>query len=533
MKYAIDRYETGSEKEVSADIFYGEYIPQKHVRFFCPECGEPVFWRSRGGSQPDKFSHYSKTELSPECDKRVDGNLKLNLYERVGLPVYLTVRAGNQFCLNIGFPALNEQLLLKAHRQQIQVCVAGAGYQKTIVVDAGNFLEDSITLVPVNFVPKMGENYVVTIFPKEKALEIQKSWSDYADGFSCGGAIFAYGETEGKKIRRGDTVSPDRQYYVIARCFMPPQEILWKKLGTISLSKEVYQVYLITICVSIEDINRYRYVENYLQKEFGVWLLQTSPELIPLWPPVTEQGAMVPVLSRSKMFCAISSGNDVPNVYRYDGTEVSSMVVGKGESGSYTVSFSVALREMILSVDRKYVGREVSFQDKEIVRPRFQYDYSIEDESGNPIEWKDLTREVFAAPFFLNANARMDLYIGCRDMTFRHMTVREQRLSVPGQYNSQEIFFVAEDGVFFHVEAENIKKTKYLQTVLTVDTIRACHGGAWVPVPYWVEYVLLECKRTGNERIVEEVRKRIEKGRIPIGLLNVLYNFHCRKGFYR
>ena len=84
MKYAIDRYEMELEKEVSADIFYNKYIPRKKDRFFCPECGEPVFWSSRGGLQPDKFSHYNKTEQTPECDKRVDGRSGLN--ETVSIP---------------------------------------------------------------------------------------------------------------------------------------------------------------------------------------------------------------------------------------------------------------------------------------------------------------------------------------------------------------------------------------------------------------------------------------------------------------
>lgn len=171
-------------------------------------------------------------------------------------------------------------------------------------------------------------------------------------------------------------------------------------LGSISLSKEVYQVYLITICVSTEKISRYRYVENYLQKEFGVRLLQTLPELIPLWPPVTERGVRTPVSGCAKMFCAVSSGNDVPNVYKYDGTEVSTMTVEKEKSGSYTVAFPVDSREMLLSVDRKYAGREISFQAREIVRPGFEYAYSIETANGDLIEWEDLTRQILSTPFF-------------------------------------------------------------------------------------------------------------------------------------
>ena len=130
MKYAIDRYGVSLEKEVRADIFYNKYISQKSSRFFCPECGEPVFWSSRGGVLPDRFSHYKKTENTPECDRRVDGRSGLNLYERVGLPVYLTAKASNQFCLNIGFPAINGQLLSEAARQGMKVCISGAEYRK-------------------------------------------------------------------------------------------------------------------------------------------------------------------------------------------------------------------------------------------------------------------------------------------------------------------------------------------------------------------------------------------------------------------
>ena len=90
MKFAIDRYITGLEKEVCADDFYGKYIPRKSSRFYCPECGLQVYWVSKGGNQPNKFKHPPRTETSPECDKRVDGRSDLYLYERVGLPVYLS-----------------------------------------------------------------------------------------------------------------------------------------------------------------------------------------------------------------------------------------------------------------------------------------------------------------------------------------------------------------------------------------------------------------------------------------------------------
>lgn len=443
MKYAIDRYEIGLEKEVSADIFYNKYIPRKKDRFFCPECGEPVFWSSRGGAQPNKFSHYNKTEQTPECDKRVDGRSGLNLYERVGLPVYLAIRAGNQFSLMIGFPAVGEQLLAMAASRDIKVCITGAEHYRKISVNAVNFLEDDVTLVPINYIPYPGKNFRVTFEPEE-ALELRKKWSDYADGFGYGGAIFTYGETGGKKIRKGGNISSDKQYYVIARKFAPPQEIFSQKHGTIILSENIYNVYLITINVPIENANRYQYVKNYLQRQFGVWLLQTSPELIPLWPPMAEQGAMIPAKSNAKVYCSVSSGNDEPNVYRYDGSEVFPMAVNKAKGGRYTVSFIIHFQEVYLSVDRKYAGREIAFQSKKIIHPEHEYNFCIEKENGDFVEWKDVTKDVISEACFLNSNAKTEIYIGTRDKIFQHISIRERRVAVSAQYNSEEIIFVEE-----------------------------------------------------------------------------------------
>ena len=221
------------------------YFTQRLDIIRIKKIGEPVFWSSRGGSQPNKFSHYNKTEQTPECDKRVDGRSGLNLYERVGLPVYLAIRAGNQFSLMIGFPAVGEQLLAMAASRDIKVCVTGAEHYRKVSVNAVNFLEDDVTLLPINFIPYPGKNFGVT-FESEETFELRKKWSDYADGFGCGGAIFTYGETGGKKIRKGGNISSDKQYYVIARKFAPPQEISSQKCKKLS-AKTVW-------CMAVADI---------------------------------------------------------------------------------------------------------------------------------------------------------------------------------------------------------------------------------------------------------------------------------------
>lgn len=221
MKYAIDRFRIGSEEEIDADFFYNRYIPRRQNRFFCPECGEIVFWRSKGGTHPNQFYHKVKTERSPECDKRVDGRAGLYLYERVGLPVFLTRNSVEQYQLNIGFPAVGEELLQRAMACQAKVSIWGGIHQRTICIDRTNFFDAVTTLVPIDFIPMHSKNYKIRIDSNSNLAALRIMWSDYADGFDYGGAIFTYEETGGKKVRRGDGISPDRQYYVVAKQFSP------------------------------------------------------------------------------------------------------------------------------------------------------------------------------------------------------------------------------------------------------------------------------------------------------------------------
>lgn len=147
MKYAVDRYSLGNETEVNADDFDGKaYIPGRRSRFFCPECGEIVFFRAKGGSHPNQFFHQEKTESTPECDKRVDGRSELSLNQRVGLPLYLTGILSDHYQLSIGFPALGAEMLQKA---------AQAGY--TVEISSGTHIN---TITYVKTCPFCGKDSV-------------------------------------------------------------------------------------------------------------------------------------------------------------------------------------------------------------------------------------------------------------------------------------------------------------------------------------------------------------------------------------
>ena len=191
MRYAIDRYSVGVETEVEADDFDDQYyIPGRRNRFFCPECGEIVYFRAKGGTHPNQFYHQEKNESTPECDKRVDGRSELSLSQRVGLPLFLTGILSERYQLSIGFPALGTDMLQKAMIAGYTVEISSGNHSNTVRVNQATFIENATTLIPVNFIPSFGGNYVITITGERTVYGLQRKWSDYADGFGVAGAIF-------------------------------------------------------------------------------------------------------------------------------------------------------------------------------------------------------------------------------------------------------------------------------------------------------------------------------------------------------
>lgn len=179
MLFAVDKYQIGTEREVTAEVFFGQYIANKKGRFFCPECGEQVFWRSRGGSHPDMFYHAKKTNTSPECDKRVDGNSGLYLYQRIGLPMFLR-KIGSSWYLEIGFPALGKTLLEAASEKNTIVFISAGERTRCRGVDFSNFFPDRTTRIPIDIVPRGRDKYKISVQASGLGYKIQQKWSDYA-----------------------------------------------------------------------------------------------------------------------------------------------------------------------------------------------------------------------------------------------------------------------------------------------------------------------------------------------------------------
>ena len=114
MKTALDFYARGKQKEANAD----EYDRSRYYsrdRFICPECGEAV--HLTGSRYSNHFAHFKKSEVSAECDRRVDGSQTDSVYERIGLLIYMRKNSSGDFYLYMGFKVLPPMLMEKASQE--------------------------------------------------------------------------------------------------------------------------------------------------------------------------------------------------------------------------------------------------------------------------------------------------------------------------------------------------------------------------------------------------------------------------------
>ena len=525
LKYAIDRYAIGTEKEVSADDFNGRvYIPNRRNRFYCPECGEIVYFRAKGGSNPNHFYHQEKTDQTPECDKRVDGRSSLSLSERVGLPIYLTKLFSGLFQLNIGFPAIGAEMLGKAASANYTVEISFGSLFHTVKVNSINFIEDEMSLIPVNFIPKYGRNYTITINGERTIYGLHRKWSDYADGFDQGGAIFTYADNSGKKIRRGDSITTYRDYYVVTKNTLPYYpNVIQERVGKMDIGNESYGVYKVIVKVSLDDKNTFMAVSNYFKRYFGVWLLECSPELIPIWPPVIQKDYYIPVSNRTDIVCAVSSGNTLPNVYVYSEYGVSNKGIDHDYNGVKTIDISLGIRPITLSVDRKYVGREVSFLSKHIPDSTYHYEIGIGSSSlQDNSTCFNLTEKELSTEFSVISNSKMELYAGTKGKLFRHIPIRENTTIVPAMRNTTELYLVVESAIIQQVRCINRTKDNIPDGNLIRKFQRAGRNHM-VPIPRWADCIIRSMKNDHNNTLFDLVILTIKNGQIPVGVLQLLY----------
>lgn len=546
MKFAIDRFannRNGYELEVSAEDIYEQCHGGKPLRadtrFYCPECNERVFWHCRGGRLPDFFSHHAKTDSSPECDKRVDGRSDLYIYERTGLPLYLSHKYGDVYSLNIAFPAIGEHLLQVASENNVVIIINDS---MDVRVTQSRFFSDETTLIPITFLPAYEKNYKISISSPTSLRALRKKWSDYADGFASRGAIFNIQSNGGKKVKRGDSITIGKEYYAIAKDLLPRTwssqplypEINHRVVGKIALNNTTYNVYVFSVDVSA-DSRRFETLNTFFYENFKVWLVEQTATIIPIWPPIIERGDWVSFSHKEQVYCSVESGNSSPKVFTYSGSDAFEIPVKIDTNNNKSVKLNVFSSDhVMISVDRKYTGREVGIRKG--AQPLVTADRTIELLVDNvemvcdePVDYESISSGIT-----VKSNTKITLIQKSKKHIYRTIAIDQSSVSIDSPNDIDELIMAyGRLGVGFIpfdvVSIVHHKKNIALDENLIVAQIQSNAKGDMILAPIWIREILYYCSKHNYHRIQQAITNSIFRGHIQKGL--VLFLNQLRRTF--
>jgi hypothetical protein len=270
----------------------------------------------------------------------------------------------------------------------------------------------------------------------------------------------------------------------------------------------------------LQNEQRYSQISNFLRYRFGVGLLETTPEIVPLWPPVIEQDVLIPTKD-SKIFCAIASGNDEPTVYSYVGNQVLNIPVQNSWNGEKHIYVRVGTTDTVLSVDRKYVGREIVFRAKEVASEGVKYEYSFCDAEGKLLELEEIHPHSFANGGSIISNTKFELYIGSNDHNYLHIPIRSDHTLLPTFQNAYTVLFKIEGGTIDSLvinEPQRNPRNAALQLDLRTGQFR----GEYIPVPRWAYQTIENMHMSGSQATAQAILSHIVNGKLPIGIIKAL-----------
>ena len=542
MKFAIDRFvnnREGQEMEVSAaDIYeqcHGGKPLRADTRFYCPECNERVFWHCRGGHLPDFFSHHKKMDSSPECDKRVDGRSDLYVYERTGLPLYLSHKYGDVYSLNIAFPAIGENLLRMASENNVLININDS---IDVRVTQSRFFSDETTLIPITVLPPYEKNYKISIVAPSSLKALYKRWSDYADGFASDGAVFNIQSNGGKKIKRGDSITIGKEYYAVTKDLIPCiwygqplyPEIKHHVVGKIALNNTTYNVYVFSVDVSA-DSSRFETLNKFFYNRFKVWLVEQTATIVPIWPPAIERGDWISFSPRGQVYCSVESGNDSPKVFTYKGSDALDVPVETDTNGNKSVKFNIYSNDPIMvSVDRKYTGREVGIRKGAL--PIVTADRTVElfVDDRKIVQDEPIDYESISSGILVKSNTKFTLLQKSKKHIYRTISIDKLGVSldIPDD-TDQLVFAYGRIGVGFipfeFIDVTHPQKNTAFEESIIVSQIKSSSKGDMILAPIWIREILSYCTNHQYYKIQQAITASICNGHIRKGLVIYLNQF--------
>lgn len=514
MKTAIDFYERGKLKEANADEYNRSSYYSKN-RFICPECGEPV--HLTGSKYANFFSHYKKTDISAECERRVDAIPSSSLYQRMGLPLYLRYEGKEYFRLYIGFRKMSVSLMRIA--RECNALVVLDGKTKYRVSDE-RFSSKETTLIGIDYIPMYGRNYSITYLPEKMESLLSENWSDYADGFSFDGAIFTVTEQGGKKIRHGDTISCDTEYYWVRRqptlpAFVPG--INMQKVGVLGLKDNKWYVYKGYFTSSIID-SQYETLCQYLRNNLKVYLLEKKPEFVPMWPPVImyEDGYVVDENVKT-VYGYISSGNEEPKVYEFKGNRAlyNELFIDDKVTRVY-----MDTSETVINIDRKYISNGVLLTKERILYVSQNADIIVKN--GGESQVIEGIKEIKSSGIQISGNNVFDVIV-----IHENGEVKNNTGLIEIQVDN-----LSQNDTILIIQSKRLLGILYNESIETVENNRSDFESIWkcivlnqnkefIKIPFEIRKRLVSLLN-GNEKLDREIQRLLKANLISKPVISLL-----------
>jgi len=520
MKKAIDCYARGKQKEVSADEYNRNYSYGRD-RFICPACGENVFLTGNGKS--NHFSHYKKSSTSIDCDQRVDGVSTESIYERVGLPMYIRKKSENTFSLYIGFKALPSNVFNQVVSDKMSLSINNKKY----MIDYSRFSTESITYIPVNYIPNWwGGSYTIQYNPSEKAGVLKQYWPDFCDGFQSDGALFSVTNQGGRKIRSGDIISTDTEYYWVKRTEYISSSykgIEMQKVGQLHLSDSSWHVFKGKFRSSISDYE-YERLAAYLRQSLKVHLLEKQPEFQPLWPPMVKKEDGYRTHNQTNYVHGhVVSGNDEVKIYIFGGTDASPEEQFRRKR---LVCLPMFHENTFINVDRKFASNGLSITKNLTMISSHQYEVKIGMENDlfvladDELDYEDSNITIkcdkkMQIILFKDSN-KYELYDLKRD---------EDNITFSALHNGDCIYILHRDHLIkkVNIVLPHISKANQSQLAFDFNILWAKYKDAkQVYIPEKIRSILLELQQNCEKNDAEIIKNIIQCNMMPLPILRLL-----------
>ncbi len=352
MKTAIDFYERGKEKESNAED-YNHLLRFPADRFICPACGERVFLTR--GKYTNHFSHFKKSDEHDDCDRRVDGISTESIYERIGLPLYISRDTDQGFSLYISFRALKPKTLDTLNETSVTLNI---GNNNRFNVTSERFSSENSTWISIKEA-KCIQEIIPISFQGNTGLikELEKHWGSYAEGFSYYGAVFTAVSGHGRKLHSGDSITTGTEYFWVTtnKKLIPKiSGVDIKYEGRLLIDTPNYQIYRMRISTGLND-KEFRSISSIFLSLFKLHLLEQTPVAIPVWPPLIKSGeGYITDLSVNSVFAHVESGNSLPRVYCYRGNGKTADQLSVERNN--LISIPMLDPQMLINIDLKYVS---------------------------------------------------------------------------------------------------------------------------------------------------------------------------------